>query len=82
MARWRAAVASACGWLAAVSLAVMMLITVADVVLRAAVNKPIRGTLEIVELLLDALRLSALFKVIDSLVKFADTLIEGARPAI
>jgi TRAP-type C4-dicarboxylate transport system permease small subunit len=30
----------------------MMLVTVADVVLRAAINKPIRGTLEIVELLL------------------------------
>ncbi len=52
MARWRAAAASACGWMAAVSLSAMMLITVADVVLRAAINKPIRGTLEIVELLL------------------------------
>jgi len=30
----------------------MMLVTVADVVLRAALNRPIRGTLEIVELLL------------------------------
>ncbi|MGQ0510727.1 MAG: TRAP transporter small permease [Betaproteobacteria bacterium] len=30
----------------------MMLLTVADVVLRAAANQPIRGTLEIVELLL------------------------------
>ena len=30
----------------------MMLVTVADVVLRAAINRPIRGTLEIVELLL------------------------------
>jgi TRAP-type C4-dicarboxylate transport system permease small subunit len=50
--RWRAAAASACGWLAAVSLAAMMLVTVADVILRAASNRPIRGTLEIVELLL------------------------------
>jgi len=41
-----------CGWLAAISLAAMMMITVADVVLRAALNKPIRGTFEIVELLL------------------------------
>jgi len=41
-----------CGWLAGVSLAAMMLITVADVVLRAVANKPIRGTFEIVELLL------------------------------
>jgi TRAP-type C4-dicarboxylate transport system permease small subunit len=30
----------------------MMLVTVADVILRAAANRPIRGTLEIVELLL------------------------------
>jgi len=30
----------------------MMLVTVADVVLRAALNRPLRGTLEIVELLL------------------------------
>lgn len=30
----------------------MMLLTVADVLLRAALNRPIRGTLEIVELLL------------------------------
>ena len=30
----------------------MMLLTVADVVLRAVLNRPIRGTLEIVELLL------------------------------
>jgi TRAP-type C4-dicarboxylate transport system permease small subunit len=52
VARWRTAAAGVCGWLAAVSLAAMMLVTVADVVLRAAINKPIRGTLEIVELLL------------------------------
>jgi TRAP-type C4-dicarboxylate transport system permease small subunit len=41
-----------CGWAAGISLAAMMLVTVADVVLRAVFNKPIRGTLEIVELLL------------------------------
>lgn len=52
MARWRTAAAGVCGWLAAVSLAAMMLVTVADVILRAAINRPIRGTLEIVELLL------------------------------
>ena len=52
MTRWRIAAAGACGWLAGISLAAMMLITVADVALRAALNKPIRGTLEIVELLL------------------------------
>lgn len=52
MKGWRAAAAAVCGWLAGISLAAMMLITVADVVLRAMLNKPIRGTLEIVELLL------------------------------
>jgi TRAP-type C4-dicarboxylate transport system permease small subunit len=41
-----------CGWLAGISLAAMMLVTVADVVLRAFFNQPIRGTFEIVELLL------------------------------
>jgi TRAP-type C4-dicarboxylate transport system permease small subunit len=41
-----------CGWLAGVSLAAMMLVTVADVLLRAVASKPIRGTFEIVELLL------------------------------
>jgi TRAP-type C4-dicarboxylate transport system permease small subunit len=48
----RARVAAACGWVAAAALAAMMLVTVADVLLRAAANRPIRGTLEIVELLL------------------------------
>ena len=40
------------GTLAAVFLAAMMLLTVADVVLRAATNRPIRGMFELVELLL------------------------------
>jgi TRAP-type C4-dicarboxylate transport system permease small subunit len=44
--------AAVCGWAASIALAAMMLVTVADVVLRAAANLPIRGTLEIVELLL------------------------------
>ena len=52
MTRRRTAAAGACGWLAGLSLAAMMLLTVADVVSRAALNQPIRGTLEIVELLL------------------------------
>jgi TRAP-type C4-dicarboxylate transport system permease small subunit len=50
--RWRTAAAAVCGWVAGAALAAMMLVTVADVVLRAVINKPIRGTLEIVELLL------------------------------
>ena len=41
-----------CGLLAAVFLAAMMLLTVADVVLRAVFNAPIRGVYELVELLL------------------------------
>jgi TRAP-type C4-dicarboxylate transport system permease small subunit len=52
MTRWHALASKACGWLAGLSLAAMMLVTVADVVLRAAASKPIRGTFEIVELLL------------------------------
>ena len=44
--------ASACGAAAGVFLVGMMLLTVADVVLRAVVNRPIRGTFEIIELLL------------------------------
>jgi TRAP-type C4-dicarboxylate transport system permease small subunit len=45
-------VASACGGAAGVFLVAMMLLTVADVVLRAVLNRPIRGSFEIVELLL------------------------------
>jgi TRAP-type C4-dicarboxylate transport system permease small subunit len=43
-----------CGWMAATCLAAMMLLTVADVILRAILNHPIRGTYELVELLLCA----------------------------
>ena len=45
-------VSAACGGLAGIFLAAMMLLTVADVVLRAAFNLPLRGTYEIIELLL------------------------------
>ena len=44
--------AAFCGGLAGVFLAVMMLLTVADVLLRAFANRPIRGMYELVELLL------------------------------
>ena len=44
--------AAFCGSLAAVFLAAMMLLTVVDVTLRAVFNRPIRGTYEIIELLL------------------------------
>lgn len=48
----RAIIANLCGWLAALCAAGMMLVTVADVSLRWLINFPIRGTVEIVELLL------------------------------
>jgi TRAP-type C4-dicarboxylate transport system permease small subunit len=50
--RWRDLASRICGLIAALFLAAMMLLTVADVVLRAAFNAPIRGVYEIVELLL------------------------------
>ena len=50
--KFRKTAAAACGWAASVALAAMMLVTVADVLLRAIANRPVRGALEIVELLL------------------------------
>ena len=52
MESWRGRVARMCGLTAALFLTAMMLVTVADVVLRGLANIPIRGTLEIVELML------------------------------
>lgn len=52
MTHWRGFVAKLCGWVAAVFLAAMMLLTVADVVLRKVGDSPIHGTFELVELLL------------------------------
>ena len=52
MKNWRTFVAKLCGLTAAAFVAAMVLLTVADVVLRALANKPIPGALEIVELLL------------------------------
>jgi len=43
-------VVKVCGWLASAFLAAMMLLTVADVVLRAAFGRPLRGTYDLVEL--------------------------------
>jgi len=50
--RARLVAATVCGAVAAAFCAAMMLLTVADVVARAVFSSPIRGTLEIVELLL------------------------------
>jgi TRAP-type C4-dicarboxylate transport system permease small subunit len=52
--RWRERCSLVCGAMAAVFLAAMLLITVADVTLRAAVNLPIRGVYELIELFLVA----------------------------
>jgi TRAP-type C4-dicarboxylate transport system permease small subunit len=52
MKNWRRLAARLCGWIASVFLAAMMLLTVADIVLRFFFNRPIRGTYELVELLL------------------------------
>jgi TRAP-type C4-dicarboxylate transport system permease small subunit len=52
--RWRDRCSLACGVAAAVCLTAMLLVTVADVTLRAAINLPIRGVYELVELLLAA----------------------------
>ena len=54
MKRWRDLVSTACGLMAAGFLAAMMLLTVADVTLRAAFNLPLRGVYELIELLLAA----------------------------
>lgn len=43
-----------CDWLASAFLAAMMLLTVADVVLRAIFNRPLRGSYDLVELFLCA----------------------------
>ena len=45
-------IAKLCGLVAGLALVAMMLLTVGDVLLRAAFKVPVRGTLEIVELLL------------------------------
>jgi TRAP-type transport system small permease protein len=50
--RWREIIATTCGVIAALFLTAMMLLTVADVTLRAAFNLPIRGVYELIELLL------------------------------
>ena len=52
MKRWRDFSSRVCGTIAAIFLAAMLLLTVADVVLRAVFNLPVRGVYELVELLL------------------------------
>jgi TRAP-type C4-dicarboxylate transport system permease small subunit len=50
--RWREISSGLCGLVAAICLAAMMLLTVADIILRAFFNAPIRGGYELIELLL------------------------------
>src|SRR5258708_6095178 len=52
MERWRTVTSAVCGAAAAIFLAAMMLLTVADVALRSFFNLPIRGVYDLVELLL------------------------------
>jgi len=51
---WRERVSRICGLLAALFLAAMLLLTVADVTMRAVFNLPIRGVYDLIELLLAA----------------------------
>jgi len=75
-----------CGWTASVFLAAMMLLTVADVVLRAVFNYPIRGTYELIELLLCATFFFALPAVFlrdkHILVDAIDTCVPRAVPSL
>ena len=50
--RWRGLAARICGWIAAAFVAAMVLLTVADILLRAAANRPIPGVVELIELAL------------------------------
>ena len=83
MKGWRATIAHVCGWLAALCVAGMMLVTVADVALRWFANYPLRGTVEIVELLLTCSFFLALAVVVLSILAWQgwisaqDTLVFG-----
>lgn len=52
MTAWRNIAARLCGAIAALFLAAMMMLTVADVALRSTINTPIRGVYDLIELLL------------------------------
>jgi TRAP-type transport system small permease protein len=79
--------AKLCAAIASVSLAAMMLLTVTDVVLRAVFNRPIRGTYELIELLLCAtffVALPAVFLrdghiVVDSIDRYAPAIVPWLR---
>jgi TRAP-type C4-dicarboxylate transport system permease small subunit len=87
MTRWTDVAAKVCGWAASACLAAMMLLTVGDVVLRAAFNRPVRGTYELVELLLCVtffVALPAVFLrdehiVVDSIDRYFPRAVPGLR---
>src|SRR5262245_54449526 len=76
-----------CGWLASAFLAAMLLLTVADVVLRGVLNRPLRGTYDLVELFLCAtffIALPAVFMrdehiVVDSIDRYAPRAVPWLR---
>jgi TRAP-type C4-dicarboxylate transport system permease small subunit len=84
--RWRDLPSRICGLIAALFLAAMMLLTVADVVLRAAFNAPIRGVYELVELLLAYTFFMALPAVFlrdeNIVVNVVDEVAPGQAPAL
>ena len=55
MKKWRDLVSTTLGLIAAIFLGAMLVLTVADVTLRAVVNMPIRGVYDLVELFLAAM---------------------------
>jgi TRAP-type C4-dicarboxylate transport system permease small subunit len=60
MKRWRDLVSATLGLIATVFLGAMLLLTVADVTLRATINLPVRGVYDLIELLLAAMFFVAL----------------------
>jgi TRAP-type C4-dicarboxylate transport system permease small subunit len=81
MERWLRLISRACGLMAAAFLVAMMLLTVADVTLRAVWNKPIRGAYELVELLLAAAFFVALPAVFLRDEHIVVNLIDDLRPS-
>jgi TRAP-type C4-dicarboxylate transport system permease small subunit len=86
MKRWRDLISTACGLIATVFLGAMLLLTVADVTLRAAINVPIRGVYDLVELFLAAMFFIALPCVFlrdeNILVNSIDDLLPRTVPAL
>jgi TRAP-type transport system small permease protein len=80
--RWRERAATACGASAGVALVAMMLLTVADIALRMVFAAPIRGSYELVELLLACTFFLALPAVFLRGEHIVVDLIDGVAPAL